>query len=207
MRGSRAARHPSLKAAKTLNAPGNALGVRRRRPRLKALVCGCALGLALVSTAEADIFGARPSPTPGRPSTIAARMGEEMTESSARRNIAFRPFAPPRRILGVGLLPPFHGDDTRANRGIAFEYTDLNGRRYALAEWPANGGTIDNFLPMARAVPECARVRTFARGTGPNGIVWSTARGLIMTLQPDGANDARTLESEWLKLIRRGACG
>jgi hypothetical protein len=29
---------------------------------------------------------------------------------------------------------------------------------------------------------------------------------VVRTLQADGANDARTLESEWIKLIRRGVC-
>ena len=91
-------------------------------------------------------------------------------------------------------------------RGIGFEYADLAGRLYALAEWPANGGTLAHFSPLGAQEPGCPDARTFSRGTRPNGIVWSTTRGLIMSLQADGANDARTLELEWRKLIRRGVC-
>lgn len=160
--------------------------------------------LAAPRICAAQIFGTQPPATP--PASIVARMGVEMSEPAARHEIAFRPFSPPRRIVAVALLPPFHGDDTRANRGIGFEYADANGRRYALAQWPANGGSITRFEPLAQPESGCADARTFSRGTTPNGIVWSTTRGLIMTLQADGTNDARTLEIEWKKLIRRGVC-
>ena len=170
-------------------------------------------GLLVPILAGAAAFAAGPLVTAGAQSasaqtttSIVARMGATMSEPAARHQIAFRPFAPPRRIVEVALLPPFHGDDERANRGIGFEFTGFAGRRYALAEWPSNGGTIARFAPLAEDEPGCTDVRTFSRGTGPNGIVWSTSRGLIMTLQADGANDARTLEVEWRKLIRRGAC-
>jgi hypothetical protein len=133
-------------------------------------------------------------------------MGIEMSEQAARHGIAFRPFAPPRRIVAVALLPAFHGDDVRANRGIGFEYVDTAGRRYALAQWPANGGTIARFLPLDPVEPGCENARSFPRGTRPNGIVWSTSHGLIVTLQADGTNDAQTLGREWRKLIRRGVC-
>jgi hypothetical protein len=171
--------------------------------------------LALCASAAISIAGARqafarepaPAPTPApRPTSIIERMGVVMDEPAARRAIAFGPFAPPRRILGVALLPPFRGDDTRANRGIGYEFADLAGRRYTLAEWPANGGTLDHFPPLDAGEAGCPDVHTFSRGRRPNGIVWSTTRGLIMTLQAGGANDARTLELEWRKLIRRGAC-
>jgi hypothetical protein len=164
------------------------------------------IGLLLAAGIQAAAARtALPGVAPPTPSII-ERMGVVMSEPEARHAIAFRPFAPPRRILSVALLPPFHGADERANRGIGFEYADLDGRRYALAQWPANGGSIDRFPPFAQTEPECAGARTFSRGQRPNGIVWSTSRGLIMTLQADGANDARTLELEWRKLIRRGAC-
>jgi hypothetical protein len=152
------------------------------------LVCGAAAGAGSPAT------------------TIVGRMGSEMTESAARHEIAFRPFAPARSIVAVALLPPFRGADTRANRGIGFEYADAAGRRYALAQWPSNGGTIAAFPLRDPNEPGCPGARTFSRGTRPNGIVWSTSHGLVMTLQADGANDARTLENEWRKLIRRGVC-
>jgi hypothetical protein len=129
-----------------------------------------------------------------------------MAESDARHGIAFRPFAPARRIVAVALLPPFHGDDARANRGIGFEYADDADRLYALAQWPANGGNVDRFAPLSEGEPDCPGARRFARGAKPSGIVWSTPHGFIMTLQADGKSDARTLRTEWRKLIRRGAC-
>jgi hypothetical protein len=155
--------------------------------------------------AAAQFFGA-PATAQPQATTIVGRMGLQMSEAAARHGVAFRPFAPPRKIVAAALLPPFHGDDTRANRGIGFEYTDASGRRYALAQWPANGGSVERFAPLEPRDPGCADARTFTRGTKPSGIVWSTPRGLIMTLQADGANDARTLEIEWSKLIRRGVC-
>jgi hypothetical protein len=166
-------------------------------------VCGAFLVAAALPVSAQH--SAVPMPAP-RPTSIVERMGKPMSEPEARHGIAFRPFAPPRRILVAALLPPFHGNDERANRGIGFEYADLAGRRYALAEWPANGGTIARFAPLVEAEPNCPDAHTFSRGAGPNGIVWSTARGLIMTLQAEGANDARTLGLEWRKLIRRGVC-
>ncbi|MGD0474183.1 MAG: hypothetical protein ABSB70_13370 [Candidatus Velthaea sp.] len=161
--------------------------------------------LAAGACAAGAPHGGGPSPAP-HPTSIIERMGVVTNAAGARHGIAFVPFMPPRRILSVALLPPFHGDDTRANRGLGLEYEDLAARRYALAEWPANGGTLTRFAPLDQPELGCADARTFSRGTRPNGIVWSTSSGLIMTLQADGANDARTLELEWRKLIRRGAC-
>lgn len=148
------------------------------------------------------------TPTPIlRPQLVVQRMGIVMSESEARHQIAFRPFAPPRELVAIALLPPFAGADVRADRGVAYEYADEDERRYALAEWPAAGGNIDRFALLMPREPDCPTARTFPRGTAPNGIVWSTAHGLIMTLQTDGANDARTLRREWRRLIRRGVCG
>ena len=134
-------------------------------------------------------------------------MGTPVSESVGRQGIRFRPFAPPRRIIGVALVPAFRGADVPANRGIAFEFAGADERRYALAEWPANGGSVDRFPLLLDGDPSCPQARSFPRSTEPSGIVWSTPHGLIMTLQADGANDARTLRREWRKLIRRGACG
>jgi hypothetical protein len=177
-------------------------GILRRTLAASVATVGIAAG---APPAGAQMFGAPQTAAP-RSLTIVGRMGIEMSEMAARHEIAFRPFAPPRRIVAVALLPPFHGDDVRANRGIGFEYNAAGDRRYVLAQWPANGGTIKRFALLAQNELDCADARTFPRGTKPNGIVWSTPHGLIMTLQADGENDARTLETEWRKLIRRGVC-
>lgn len=175
-----------------------------RRPAVLAIAL--ALTFAATAPGEAQIFGTPPPATP-TPSTIVGRMGEEMTVAAARRAVAFSPFMPPRQLLGAALIPPFHGDDVRENRGIALEYLDVTGRRYALAQWPQHGASIKHFPALAYADDDCPGARSFPRGRSPDGIVWSTAHGgRIMTLQPDGESDARTLESEWKKLIRRGAC-
>jgi hypothetical protein len=168
---------------------------------------GCMVNVTML-TAAAVSSDAQPT-TPASPhasTTIVERMGLAMSEARARHEIVFRPFAPPRRIVAVALLPPFHGDDVRANRGIGFAYLDDSGRRDAFAQWPANGGTVDQFALLDHGDPDCPDARTFPRATKPDGIVWSTPHGLVMTLQADGANDARTLNIEWRKLIRRGVC-
>jgi hypothetical protein len=135
-----------------------------------------------------------------------ARMGTIVRMAEARHAIGFRPFDVPREIVAVALIPPFHGDDSRASRGVAIEYADIAGRRYVLAQWPRNGGNLEAFAPLEPADEACGDAATFPRGTPPSGIVWSTPHGLIMTLQPDGASDARIVRQEWKKLIRRGAC-
>jgi hypothetical protein len=172
----------------------------RRAACATALALGTMTGVALADQAATSRANAAHS------GGIIERLGEVMSESSARHEIAFRPFSPPREITAAALLPPFHGDDIRANRGIAFAYLDDAGRRYVLAQWPAHGGSIDRFALRDEVTADCPDARIFPRGTKPNGIVWSTPHGFIMTLQADGANDARTLEIEWNKLIRRGAC-
>jgi hypothetical protein len=161
----------------------------------------------LVALLGANVAAVADSANPAERSTIVARMGHEMSESAARHSIAFAPFSPPRHVLVVALLPPFRGADVKANRGIAFEYADDTAtHRYALAQWPAHGGSIERFAPLRNGDAACTDARTFRRTEGPDGIVWSTPRGLVMTLQADGTNDARTLEAEWRKLILRGAC-
>lgn len=158
-----------------------------------------------IHAAEADAqhFGWVPARTE---QYAIARMGTVMPVREARRGIAFRPFEPPRRTIVTALLPAFHGDDTRRNRGIGIEYADISGRLYGLAQWPGGGGKLDGFAALANPDPDCPSARNFSRGTTPSGIVWSTPHGIIMSLAADGKTDARTLRAEWKKLIRRGAC-
>ena len=170
----------------------------RRCTHFVATVLGL---LALPLTA-----GAQKAAASQAPPMAVSRMGQVMSAAAARNSIGFPPFLPPRTVVAVALLPPFRGDDTRANRGIGFEYLDAPGRRYVLAEWPENDGSIAGFAELPFHDPRCPSARTVRRGTSPNGIVWTTARGLVMTLVADGPNDARTLENEWRKLIRRGVC-
>ncbi len=182
-----------------------AAGTRRRAMRAGAI---CTLTFTALS---APVTSARPNPMPALAPAPAAtdrigRMGELMSETAARHEIAFGPFSPPRRILATALLPPFHGPDMRRNRGIAFEYAAESDRRYILAQWPANGGTIVAFRQLYSGGSACPGARIFSGGASSSGIVWSTPHGLIMTLQIDGTSDARTLSAEWRSLVRRGAC-
>jgi len=163
----------------------------------------CALVLATTSAVFAE-----PTAPPATPSPyLVARQGIETPERDALSGIGFRPFTPTRHALTVALLAPFKGPDTLANRGIGYEYAGDRGRMYVLRQWPSNGGSISGFPGITLNEPACPDVHAFG-GTKskPRGLVWTTPRGLVLTLQPDGAPDPRNLEAEWRRLVRRGAC-
>jgi hypothetical protein len=163
----------------------------RMRTILSLVLC------ALVVTPLA----AHASPSPW----LVGRRGTAMAERDALQGIAFVPFVPTRSATQVALLPPFRGDDKRVNRGIGYEYIN-RGRLFVLSQWPRNGGPVPGFRPLKVAEPGCQDVRSFPRLAGTRGIVWSTTRGTVLTLQPDGRSDAHTLLAEWHRLVRRGAC-
>jgi len=162
---------------------------------------------ALLVAAAGPVF-AEPTTPPATPSPyVISRLGIETPERDALSGIGFRPFVPSRHPLAVALLAPFHGADTVANRGIGYEYAGDRGRMYVVRQWPSNGGSIRGFPTIALGEAACPDVHAFG-GTNskPRGLVWTTPRGLVFTLQPDGAPDTRNLEAEWRRLVRRGAC-
>jgi len=158
-----------------------------------------ALVTAVPARAADDVKKPPPTPSPW----LVGRLGVSTPEADALAGIAFRPFVPTRAYKDVALLAPFRGKDARANRGIGYEYED-RGRLYVLTEWPANGGSIDGFPTLPATDPDCRNARSFPIAGG--GIVWSTPRGIVATLRPDGETDANVLVAEWHRLVRRGAC-
>jgi len=147
---------------------------------------------------------ASPPPTPSP--YLVGRRGVITPEADALSGIGFRPFVPSRHPAAIALLAPFKGDDTVQNRGIGYEYASDHGRMYVLSQWPSNGGSISGFPALAITEPGCADIRSFPGTQKSRGIVWTTPRGLVFTLQPDGRSDPRTLQAEWRRLARRGAC-
>ncbi|GAC1413413.1 MAG: hypothetical protein NVSMB64_23690 [Candidatus Velthaea sp.] len=163
-------------------------------------LAGCAGGTSKAAAEKT----APPTPIP----YLVGQRGVSTPEADALSAISFRPFIPTRHYLDVALLPSFSGPDTPANEGIGYEYASTGGRRYVLSEWPANGGSVKGYPSLALREAACADVHGFPGSTmtKTRGIVWMTTRGSVMTLQPDGGSDARTLQAEWRRIIRRGAC-
>ncbi|MGB8265951.1 MAG: hypothetical protein WCE44_06495 [Candidatus Velthaea sp.] len=156
-----------------------------------------AFALALAPAAAAD-RKATPSPW------LVGRLGISTPEHDALEAIGFRPFVPSRTSKDVALLPPFQGNDTRENRGIGYEY-EAGGRLYVLSQWPWGGGSIAGFPALKDSgAGDCRDVHSFPGH--PHGIAWTTPRGIVAALRPDGENDANTLLAEWHRLLRRGAC-
>jgi len=173
----------------------------RFRPETLFRLALIAFALVAAVPARADEDPKKPPPTPSP--WLVGRLGVSIDEQDALAGIGFRPFVPTRAYKDVALLAPFHGNDTRSNRGIGYEY-EAHGRYYVLTQWPANGGTIDGFPALRANDPDCRDARSFPRPG--SGIVWSTPRGIVATLRPDGESDAKMLLAEWHRLVRRGAC-
>jgi hypothetical protein len=168
------------------------------RPSLATLFVGAALASCVPAYAQAEPAAQALSPF--------ARRGFVTDRATAERAIAFRPFVPDALPEHVALLPPFHGDQVSANEGIAYAY-GRRGRTWILSEWPRNGGTLSAFAPYPGArEANCTDVHAVGGNTKPRGVVWSTPRGIVLTLTPDGSADPRTIVTEWHRLVRRGAC-
>lgn len=161
-----------------------------------ALFCAASLGAAAKPAAPAE-------------SSPLAHRGFVTDRAAAERAIAFRPFLPffpDASPIEVALLPPFHGDDVSANEGIGYAY-GRRGRTWILSEWPRNGGTLASFAGFpAASDAHCSDVHAAGGNARPRGIVWSTPRGLVFALMPDGGADPRAIVTEWHRLIRLGAC-
>ncbi len=163
-----------------------------------------ALAALAVFGAAAPVCAA-PEPTPTPASPLAHR-GFVTERSVAERAIRFAPYRPDLNPLAVALEPPFHGDQVSANEGIAYAYA-RGTRTWILSEWPQNGGSLAEFAPLQGVHEQrCGDVHAIGGTAHPHGIAWTTPRGLVMTLLPDGSADARTIVAEWRRLVRTGAC-
>jgi hypothetical protein len=156
----------------------------------------------LLAVAAPALAASAPSPTPRSP---LAHRGFVTDRATAEHAIAFRPFIPAGELEAVALEPPFHGAQVSANEGIAYAYRHA-ARTWILTEWPQNGGSIAQFATLGEVQPRCGALHAVGGSTHPRGVVWTTPRGLVMSLLPDGTADRRTLVAEWRRLIRRGAC-
>jgi len=163
------------------------------RRRLAVL---CALVPALAAAAPP----AEPEPT----NSALSQRGFVTDRAAAERAIAFRPFVPDRAPLGVALLPPFHGGQLSKNEGIGYEYA-RHGRDWILQQWPRNGGTLRAFSGLP-AYGACGDVHAVGGRKKPRGVAWTTPRGLVFSLTPDGTAEPRTILTEFRRLVNLGAC-
>jgi len=171
-----------------------------------------AVFLVLLLAGCASQSGGAPKPGKSQPPRtspyLIGRRGVIAPEADALQAISFKPFVPTHHAIAVALIPPFSGPDSPQNEGIAYEYTSDQARRFMLSQWPAHGGSVAKFPALDLHELQCTNVHGFpgARPNQSRGIVWMSARGMVFSLQPDGGSDARTVQAEWRRLIRRGAC-
>lgn len=171
---------------------------------MRSILCALLAGVVLCAPAAA----ADESSVPRADSPLAHR-GFVTDRTTAERAIAFRPFVPflpDESPLEVALLPPFHGDQVSPNEGIGYAY-GRRGRTWILSEWPRNGGTLASFAALPGATgAHCGDVHAIGGNTRPRGVVWSTPRGIVLSLTPDGDADPRAIVTEWHRLVRLGGC-
>ncbi len=125
----------------------------------------------------------------------AARRSRRRDAATAIHLISFNPLLPVERIGAAAIIPPLGNDDTLANRGIAFEYA-TGGAKMLLSEWPPQNFRIAFAGRDASAAP-CKPM-----AYKPFGVVWTTPKGLVLTLQPDAT--AARVAREARALIARG---
>ncbi|GAC1573961.1 MAG: hypothetical protein NVS3B7_05660 [Candidatus Elarobacter sp.] len=157
----------------------------------------------LISPVPAPAGESAPGSAPA--STALSRRGSVTSRAAAESAIAFRPFVPDDAPTEVALLPPFNGSAALAvNEGIGYAY-GRHGRAWVLTQWPRNGGDLRAFAALA---PEarCTDVHAIGGKHQPRGVVWSTPRGFVFSLTPDGSAEPRTIVAEFRRLVSRGAC-
>lgn len=118
--------------------------------------------------------------------------------------VAFRPFIPARIIIETALLPPYNGgDDTRQNRGIAFEYMS-RGEAFALEQWP--GASMPGPRDLG-TIDDCDITAYDMNGGvgGRQGALWSNGR-VVSNLVAAGNASNKAVFDEAKRLVRAGAC-
>jgi hypothetical protein len=148
-----------------------------------------------------DKAAADATPTPEAGLT---RLGEVTPLRTALAGIAFRPFIPARQIVETALIPAYNGgEDTRENRGIAFEYVSFH-QSYILSEWPGKGKA----GPRHVATEQGCEITSYDIGggtAGRQGALWSNGR-IAAKLIPSGNASDRATFAEARRLVRLGAC-
>lgn len=125
--------------------------------------------------------------------------GVTMPLAQAVRKLSFPPFIPSAEIASVALIPPLNDDEDKREPGIALEY-ERDGDALLLSQWPRKGIEIVVAGVDATSRP-CAPV-----AYKPDGLLWTTRDGRVMTLQPDGAVAPALVAREVDRLLRAGAC-
>ncbi|MGH7661342.1 MAG: hypothetical protein ACRENA_10570 [Vulcanimicrobiaceae bacterium] len=168
---------------------------------MRWLFFACCL-LLLLPACSGGKGDADPEPTDTR--SILMHAGKVMPLHEAIAGVVFRPFIPAHYIVETALLPPYNGgDDTRANRGIGFQYMSRN-QAFVLKEWPGRG------MPGSRrigTVNGCDITAYDMNGgaEGKQGALWSD--GLIASnLVPAGNSTNKAVFAEAKRLVRIGAC-
>jgi hypothetical protein len=145
---------------------------------------------------------AHPDATPT--GTYLSHAGKVMPLHEAIGGVVFRPFIPAHYIIETALLPPENGgDDTRANRGIGFDYLSHN-EAFVLKQWP---GRLIPGPRMIATINGCDITGYDIDGgkEGKQGALWSDGL-IVFNLVPAGnaSNDAVFAEAK--RLVRIGAC-
>jgi len=164
-------------------------------PRRLAVLCTLVPALAAA---------APPSAEPEAANSALSLRGFVTDRAAAERAIAFRPFVPDRAPVGVALLPPFKGGQLSKYEGIGYEYA-RHGRDWILQQWPRNGGNLSGFAGLPAYGP-CGDVHAVGGRKNPRGVTWTTPRGLVFSLTPDGTAEPRTILAEFRRLVNLGAC-
>lgn len=156
-----------------------------------AVLCACA--------GKGNDASAQQTPQPSATMLISAR-GVVMPLTAAVRKITFAPFIPSAQIAGVAVIPPLSDDDGKRFPGVAIEY-ESNGDALLLSQWPRAG------LDIAVAGFDATRRPCAPVAYKPDGLLWTTRDGRVMTLQPDGVVAPSRIAREASRLLRTGACG
>ncbi|HUY11915.1 MAG TPA: hypothetical protein VMV73_06605 [Candidatus Dormibacteraeota bacterium] len=167
-----------------------------RASRISATLAALALCLAAGCAGHHPSPGASPSALP----LLLDDRGIIMPLAKAERSISLRPFLPVKTPLAYAALPGLGGPDIPTTRGIGIEYLTSAGARVILSQWPKQHFTL-NFITRDITMTPCLPVLFMH-----TNLAWTTKRGSLMTLIPDGNMSAKSLLSEARRLLSHGAC-
>lgn len=168
---------------------------------MRWLFLACCL-LLLLPACGGGKGDADPEPTDTR--SYLDHAGTVMPLHQAIAGVAFRPFIPAHYIVQTALLPPYNGgDDTRANRGIGFEYMSRN-QAFVLKQWPGRGLAGSRKIATIKTC-EITAYDIKGGAEGKQGALWSN--GLIASnLVPTGNTTNNAVFTEAKRLVQIGAC-
>ena len=167
--------------------------------KLRVLSLAAALAFCSACAGKGGDAQAPASPQPSVTLLISSR-GVVMPLTQAVRHISFAPFIPSAQIASVAVIPPLNDNEDKRAPGVGIEY-ESKGDALLLSQWPRAGLDIAVAGFDATSRP-CAPV-----AYKPDGLLWTTRDGRVMTLQPDGTVAPSRIAREATRLLRAGACG